>query len=572
MAQPVMKYDVALVGAGPANMALAYRLASKARAPMRIAVLEKANRIGSHLLSGAVSNPRALDELFPGWRDEENFPIEAICSESHLTVLGAVEHADVPRFAMPSYFKKEGYAVLNVSDLCAHMATRALEAAKESARCSLDIYTGFPALDILYDGNRVIGVKVDDTGDEVTDNLYADVTVFGDRGFVSRSLVEKFDLRATPQIWAVGVKELWEVERDYAGKVWHTVGYPVSAGDFGGGFIYGMKNNRLVIGLVIGLDSQNPNLRPARALQDLKRSPWVQSMLKGGNLLKYGASTLPEGGYYSLPKKFAVDGAMLVGDALGTLDVKRFSGVDKAMKSGIVAADAILEAFQVGAFSESKLSSYQSNLMSTFVGEELREGRYLKRVFKEYPELTRDLIPSFVEGVDAGKGLVGAAITFGLTKFRSAVKLLGALKLVDNPGDHGAVHYKEDRSYNRPDYDERSYSKRNEDADSSTLFSTADIVYYAKTHYEEENDHIEEFDAQVCHKCIRRYEDARKDTPCVGDCTAEVHQTLLLDGKRTHKMALENCVQCQTCEIVCPESNLRVSAAAHGYGPDFSGM
>ncbi len=564
-------YDVALVGASPSNLTLAHRLVELAKGPIRIAILEKGKAVGAHLLSGAVSNPRVLDKVFPNWKEDETFPVEGICTESYVTFMGAEKVEDAPRFAVPPHFKKEGYAILSVSDLAVWMADRLAEKAAEKEGVVVDIYPTFPAREIVYDGDTVVGVKVDDTGDESKDVLHAKVTVFGDKGFVSRDLCEKYGLRKNPQTWGVGVKEIWETEESYEGKVWHTAGYPAHPGLYGGGFIYGCKNNKLIVGFVCALDNDNPNIEPPQLLQDLKKNPWVQKMLKGGKLMRYGAAVLPEGGYYSLPEKFAVSGAMMVGDALGTLDIKRFSGVDKAMESGWIAAEVIADALAKGDTSEAALAPYKAKVMDSFIGKELYEARYFKETFHQYPEILNDAFPAFAKGVDAGRGLFGGALAFGLSNPFRALKLMGARGMMENPSDRGPVTYKEDRTYPNPAYKNGDVAKAT-DFDRKTVFSTADIVYYAHTHYEEGVEHIDETDAAVCHSCISRYEGAGKKPPCVGDCTAEVHEVMEIEGKRTHKMAFENCVQCTTCEIVCPSKNIRVRAAAYGSGPDFSGM
>ena len=567
-----IEYDVVLVGAGPANLTLAYRLVELADKPVRIAVLEKAKDIGGCLLSGAASNPRVIKKLFPDWdKPESGFPLEGICKKSYLSILGNKRWEDTPRFAMPPDFCKEGYAILSVSNVAAFMEKKIAEKADEKDGVVVDFYPGFPAQSILYDGDTVIGVTVDDTGDDENDNLYAKVTVFGDKGFVSRDLIEKFDLRKNAQAWAIGVKEVWETEKSYEGKIWHTAGYPLAPGHMGGGFIYGCKDNRLILGMVMALDFPDPNIRPPQVLQDLKKHPAVQEMLKGGKLEKYGAAVLPEGGYYSLPEKFSVSGAMMVGDALGVLDVKRFSGVDKAMESGYVAAEVIKEALAKNDTSEAALAPFQEKLMAGWVGKELKESRYFRHTFSEYPVILEEAFPALMKQIDAGKGVVGAAIAYGLPRPWSAINLaLGAKSMLENPYNYGPVEYKEDRTYIDPGFvGERNPS---EGYDDTTVFSTADIVFYAHTHYEEDNDHIKELSPGSCDSCIDKYDSAGRDTPCMGDCTAEVHQTLTIDGKRTHTMALENCVQCSTCEIVCPEENLRVTPALHGYGPNFSGM
>jgi electron-transferring-flavoprotein dehydrogenase len=564
-----IEYDVVLVGAGPANLALAHRLVQLADKPIKIAALEKAKEIGGHLLSGAASNPRALEKLFPDWRTS-GFPHKGIVKESYLSVLGSRRWENVPSLLTPPYFNKEGYAILSISEMAAYIATKTTEAAAAKPGVFVDLYPGFPAQEIVYDGARVAGVRVDNTGDANTDTLYGKVTVFGDKGFVSRGLIAKFNLRKNPQIWSVGVKEIWETPQSHEGKVWHTFGYPLPPGHLGGGFIYGQKDNRLVIGMAMGLDFINPNMRPPQVLQDLKKHPYVQEMIRGGRLIKYGASVIPEGGFYSLPEKFAVDGALLVGDALGVLDVKRFSGVDKGMESGIIAAETIWEAFKKDDFSAGRLADFQARLMSGWVGDEMRDSRYFRKAFNDYPGLLDTFIPRVAAGVNSGKSVVFAGFQAGMADPFGSLGLLGARKMIENPSDMGAAVYTEDRTHIGKDYtDTREISQGYVEG---TVYTTADVVFYAHTHYGEENRHIEEFSASICQKCIAEFDAAKKDTPCVGDCTAEVHQTLAKDGKRIHAMALENCVQCTTCEIVCPKSNLRVRAALRGYGPDFGGM
>lgn len=564
-----IEYDVLLVGASPSNLSLALRLVELADAPVRIAILEKSKSVGGHLLSGAVSNPRVIKKLFPDW-NKGAFPLAGVCKTSYLSVLGSRRWENVPSMLTPPYFKKEGYAILNISDVAAYMADQLVERAKAKEGVVLDIYPGFPARSIIFEGDRVAGVKVDNTNDPDADNVYAKITVFGDKGFVSRDIISKFNLCKNGQTYAVGVKEVWETAKSYEGEVWHTMGYPLPPGHLGGGFVYGCKDNKLIVGMVMALDFPDPNIRPPQVLQNLKKHPYLQEMLKGGKLVKYGASILPEGGYYALPEKFAVDGAMLVGDALGVLDVKRFSGVDKAMESGIVAAETIWPALKKGDTSAEGLAPYQKNLMDGWVGKELYDARYFRRAFREYPELLGVFMPKVTGNVDNGAGVVGAGFMAGVVNPFGSIKLLGARSLIESPSGDTPVKYPEDRDEIRKGY--RAEKKTAAGFDDKTVYSTADVVFYAHTHYEEDNRHIDEFNSATCVNCIKEYDAVGQDTPCVGDCTAEVHQTLTKDGKRYHAMALDNCVQCTTCEIVCPYKNLRVNAAFNGYGPDFSGM
>ena len=568
-----IEYDVLFVGGGVASLSAAHRLvdlAKQGNVSLRIAVLEKGKDFGAHVLSGAVSNPRSIKKLFPDY-ETNGFPVEGKCAESNVTILGRKKAWDMPGFASPPELNKRGYLILSLSDVAKWMATALLEKVKETPSIVVDLFTGFPAREILFDGNRVVGVRVDSTGVAENDNCHAKVTVFGDKGFLSRDLYEKFGLAPTAQTWAVGVKEVWETETDFSGKVWHTLGYPLLDGSFGGGFIYGMRDKKLAIGMVAGLDSDNPAMRPPQILQALKKHPWVQEMIKGGKIVRYGASLIPEGGYYSLPKEFAVDGAVVVGDALGVLDVKGFSGVDKAMESGITAGEVVFEAAQKGDFSAAALGQYKQRLMDGWVGKELKSSRYYRYAFHKNKNLFSDYLPKVVDGLD-GAGIVAG----GLSAFFSGpAGLIGSAlslkKMMCGCSDMGPVSWKEDRAASRPDF-KAAPQQEPEGFVKSTVYSTADVVFYAFTHYHHDNRHIDEFNADVCKRCIQKYHAGGNEVPCVGDCTAEVHEVHEKDGQKFHFMNQENCVQCRTCDIVCPEKNLRVNAAEHGSGPDFSGL
>ncbi len=565
-------YDVLFVGGGVASLSAAHALADLAKknnAPLRMAVLEKGKDFGAHILSGAVSNPRSIKKLFPDY-ETNGFPLEGKCAESHLTLLGLKKAWDLPSFASTE-MNKVGYLILSLGEVCKWMAANLQEKVKDNPLIVADLYTGFGAQEIIYDDGKVVGVRVDSTGLAENDVCHAKVTVFGDKGFLSKDLIKKFNLAPNPQAWSVGVKEIWETERDYSGKVWHTMGFPLLAGDTGGGFIYGLKDKKLAIGMVVGLDSENPALRPPQMLQDFKKHPLVQEMIRGGKLARYGAALIPEGGYYSLPTQFAVDGAVLVGDAAGVLDLKGFSGVDKAMETGMLAGDVVFDAIRKGDFSVKTLGQLRQAVMGGWIGKELTSSRYYLQAFKENKELFSKHLPRVVKGLD-GSGIVAGALAaflgdpFGLVG--SAVKMKS---MMSGSVNFGEVKRKDDRLWSKPDYkanpkeEPAGYAK-------NTVYSTADVVFHAFTHYHHGNAHITEFDADVCKKCIALYGAVGNEVPCAGDCTAEVHETRTKDGIKYHFMNLENCVQCRTCEMVCPYENLRVNPAEHGSGPDFSSM
>lgn len=572
-----IEYDILLIGGSPSNLALAHHLLDLAKASgvsFSMALLEKGKEFGAHIISGAVSNPRVLRRLFPDF-ETSDFPLEGICTESHFSVLGTQSKWDVPSALLPDGLKKEGYAILTLSHVVYWMANKLQEKAAELPNVTLDIFPGFSAHQIVFEGDQVVGVQVvaEATGNPDEDNIYGKVTCFGDKGFLSRDLIDKFKLRDNPQIWSVGVKEVWQLpeSKDYSGKVWHTMGYPLVDGTFGGGFVYGMKDHKLTIGLIASLDSPNPNINPQQRLQDYKKHPWIQEMIKDGKLLKYGAAVLPEGGYYSLPKKFAVHGALLLGDALGVLDVSALNGIANGMESGWQAAEVLHEAVKAQDFSEAKLSTYKDRFMNTEAGKELKQGRYFRYAWQENPRLLNNYLPKVLEGIDGSNAYMGL-ISVGLSNnpFQALGDAVRLKKLMDG-GDIGPIHYKPDYQHIVPDFKAPTVRTGNGFV-KETIYSRPDAVFFANTRYHEHNRHIDEFNADTCVSCITRYDKLGKDTPCVADCTAEVHRIDEIAGLRKHGMSLENCVQCRTCEIVCPEVNLRVRPTEEGSGPDFMGL
>jgi electron-transferring-flavoprotein dehydrogenase len=486
-------------------------------------------------------------------------------------VLGTKGKWDIPAKLYPKSFDKNGYLVLSLSHVVQWMSRQIQEKAKEVPNVAIDLFTGFAAHGVVFEDGRVAGVKVTENAQSEEDFVYAKITAFGDKGFVSRDVIDHYKLRDNPQIWSVGVKEVWQCNQDYAGKVWHTLGFPLLDGTFGGGFVYGMKDKKLTIGMVISLDSQDPNLNPQLKLQEYKKHPWIQEMIKGGKLLKYGAALLPEGGFYSMPKKFYVPGALLLGDALGVLNVKNLAGIDRSMECGRVAAEVLHEAFVKGDLSEHQLANYQARLNQSFVMKDAFRDRYFRYTFKNNPRLLKDYLPKVAKGIDDGNP-IGGMISAGFPNpIRAAFDGMDALDLMERGRDIGPIKYHPDYkdiipSFVPPRYDEPP------NFDKSTIYSRPDAVFYAGTKYHEGNNHIDEYNADVCVECIKRYEGLGKTVPCVADCTAEVHRIDIVSDLRKHGMSLENCIHCRTCEIVCPEVNLRVKPTEQGSGPDFMGL
>lgn len=590
MSDDRMLYDVLLIGGSPSSLALAHKLVDlciESGQPLNAALLEKGPELGRHVMSGAVSKPHVLERLFPNHK-ADGMPIEAVCNESYFTVLGTQKSWNVPNAVLPDGLKKQGYYVLTLSEVVAWMGAQLEDKVNAHEHINLDILTGFAAHKVLIEDEKVVGVQVvaEATGNPDEENLYAHLVCFGDKGFVSRDVISHFGWRNNPQCWSVGVKEVWEVPEavgnSVKGKVWHTMGYPVLDGTFGGGFVYGMDKNRLTIGLVMSLDSPNPNINPQQTLQAYKKHPWIQSMIREGKLLKYGAATLPEGGYYSLPETFAGNGALLLGDALGVLNISSLAGIDKAMECGIQAAEVIHDSLKAASanwlegqnpdFTNEQLAEYKTRLMATHVGKELYEGRYFRHAWNENPRLLKSYLPCVVDGIDNSCAYMGL-INVGLknnpfTALADALRLKG---LIEGTTDIGPLTLKKDHEHIVPDYKSPEV-KSSEGYNPETIYSRVDAVYYAGPVYHEENKHIDEFNADTCVACITKYTALNKEVPCVNDCTAEVHRVDVVADLQTHGMSLENCIQCRTCEIVCPEENLRVNAAEQGSGPDFMGL
>ena len=567
-----IEYDLLLVGGSPSNLTLAYHFLELAKASGKeftIAVLEKSKEFGAHIMSGAVSNPHVLEKVWPNYK-ELGFPIEATCTESNLSVLGIEKKWDMPNAMVPKTMDKTGYLVLSLSFVTNWMARQLQEKAKDVPNVSMDLFTGFAAHGVVFEDGRVAGVSVSEDPKGEDDYVYGKFTCFGDKGFISRDVIDHFKLRDCPQIWSVGVKEVWQCNESYEGKVWHTLGWPLLEGTFGGGFVYGMKDNKLTIGMVISLDSHDPNMNPQQKLQDYKKHPWIQKMITGGKLLKYGAALLPEGGYYALPTKFAVPGAVLLGDALGVLDVKNLAGIDRAMECGYVAAEVLHDALIKQDFSEAALAPYQERLTNSFVIKEAYDNRYFRWAFIENPKLLGEYLPEVARSIDKSSAMFGMWKVWFKHPLGAPVDGVRSLGLINGKFNIGKIKYEADYkhiipSFVAPKYEEPQYDK-------ATIYSRADAVFYSSTKYHEGNNHIDEFNAQVCVECIKRYEGVDKTTPCVADCTADVHRIDIVDTIRKHGMSLENCVHCRTCEDVCPEVNLRVKPTSQGSGPDFLGL
>ena len=359
--------DILFVGAGAANLSCAIRLAQLCREQNvelpAILVIEKAPEVGAHQLSGAMMDPLALSELIPDF-EEQGFPYSYRCTKDAVWVLTKTGRSYTLPITPPPLANHGNYAI-SLSDVVKWLSTVAEE-------LEIEIYPGFPAARPLFEGDRVVGVQIQDRGIdkdgkqkgvfEAGPEIYAKCVVFGEgpRGSCTKQLLDRFDMYGeNPQSYETGIKEIWKIkpENHQPGRVIHTMGYPHDPTTFGGGWIYDLEDSHISLGFVTGLNYDNPYTDPHDLMQRFKTHPKIAKILEGGECVRYGAKTLPTGGHFALPKLYT-NGALLVGDSAGTCNGGRLKGVHLAMKSGMLAAEALIGAVAKDDFSEATLSRY----------------------------------------------------------------------------------------------------------------------------------------------------------------------------------------------------------------------
>jgi electron-transferring-flavoprotein dehydrogenase len=552
-----------IVGGGPAGLSAALRLAARQKReggePLSIAVLEKSRQSGSHMLSGAVLDPSGLDELLPDWKTR-GAPVETKVQGDRIYYLTEQSQLRFPPMPGPlDPFKNHGAYIISLNRFVRWLSEQA-EAE------GVDLFTGFAGTEVLYDGERVIGVRTGDRGIdkhgerkgtfEPGVDIHAAVTIFADgvRGNLTKALVQKLGLEgpASPT-YAIGIKELWEVSPDRvdSGTVIHTMGYPLRSEEFGGGFIYALPEGKLAVGFVVGLDYRDPLFDPHMAFQRFKQHPLVAELLTGGEMVRYGAKALPEGGWYAIPRCH-MDGALIVGDAAGFLNSMRLKGIHLAMKSGICAGDAAFSAVRAGDASASMLTTYQELINTGSVRREL------------YP--VRNVHQSFGGGMLAGLAFSGLSMLTG-----------GALprgRLSSEPGHERVSRL--DRYYRtgHPDPDVPSNAVK---PDREVTFDKLTNVHYSGTRHDEDQPvHLLVRDTDICRtRCREEY-----GNPCVRFCPANVYEmvpddTAETDGAGTGRrlqINASNCVHCKTCDIMDPFQIIDWVPPEGGGGPEYEGM
>src|SRR5436190_9818188 len=383
MPRESMQYDIVIVGAGPAGLAAAIR--AKQIAPdVSVCLLEKGSEVGAHILSGAVMDPRALAELIPDWK-AQGAPLNTPVTRDRFLFLGEKGHLETPAFLLPACFQNHGNYVVSLGNVCRWLG-------KQAEALGVELFPGFAAAEVLYEGATVKGVATGDLGigrnGEKTDayqpgmELHGKYTFFaeGCRGQLGRQLEAKYKLRegADPQVYGIGLKELWDVKPDKhsAGLVMHTAGWPLDADTYGGSFVYHQENNQVAVGFVVGLGYTNPYLSPYEEFQRFKTHPAIRSTFEGGKRVCYGARAIAAGGLQSLPK-LVFPGGALIGDNAGFRNASRIKGSHCAIKSGMLAAEAACEALKAGRAAD-ELAAYPAAFKASWLYEELYKARNFK--------------------------------------------------------------------------------------------------------------------------------------------------------------------------------------------------
>lgn len=550
MTRDSMQYDVVIVGAGPAGLAAAIRLKQQADEQARelsVCVLEKASGVGMHILSGAVIDPIALNELLPNWK-AQGAPVYSSVKEDKFLILGEQQQWDIPQFLMPPLMSNHENSIVSLGKLSEWLG-------EQAEALGVEIYPGFAAAEILYnEQGAVIGVATGDMGiakngehkPEYTQGmeLHARYTLFaeGARGSLGRELEARFDLRkhAAPQLYGLGFKELWRIKPEHykQGLVLHTLGWPLDSTTGGGGFIYHQAENQVAVGFVVHLNYRNPHLSPFDEFQRFKTHPMMKKLLQDGERIAYGARAISEGGLQSLPK-LVFPGGALIGCNAGLLNVPRIKGSHNAIKSGMLAAEAAFAAI-VEDRAQDELDQYPQTLQSSWVWKDLDKVRNIKPALSKF-------------------GTWGGMLYGGLDMWLASFNIRLPWTLKHDKADHQSL----DNLLNAKAID---YPK----PDGVLTFDRLSSIALSNiSHDDDQPNHLTLKDASI----PVAYNLPTFDAPEQRYCPAGVYEIITTEAAAPYlQINAQNCIHCKTCDIKDPQQNIVWKTPEGGSGPTYVGM